>query len=948
VKTLKLARPPARVLDAAALLALLGLVLLFNPDLAFRGMVPGGYDTFVYFYPLRAYFAQAAAEGRLPLWNPHLFLGVPFLANPQAAVFYLGTLLFLLLQVPYAYVANLLAHVFLAGASLYAFARGSLGLGRLGSLLGAAAFAFSGFLGGQAGHLNQLSVAAWLPLVAFALDLALRGGRPRAFALLVGGLVLQLLAGHPQEVYMTLVVLGLLVIWRRWGDGPAALTRGLALLALAAALAFGISAIQLLPTAELSRLSIRGAGLEFDQAVDNALPWQLLLPALFPGFWSHLHTTEFFGHLSTIVLVLGWLGLLAGPARPAALGGLLVGLGLLLAVGDTTPLYRFLFEWAPGFGSFRVPARWLFIYTFGASLLVAVGTSWLVEVSGVGYRVSGTRPPGTWHPTPDTRFVLVGLGVPLALAVLVFLGQRQSRLLLLIWGGLTLVTLLLAACAILLPRLRGPAVAALLIGGLAELWLAGADLEYRYPTPNLAYRQPRESTEFLRSVEGLDGRFRMLSIASPDYEVKETPEYRERFPRLHPRALENLFVAVKWNESLVPNVPLEYRLDTADGYDGGVLPLADFARLTRAMLPDRARLDGVLASRLDHLPEARWLDLLGVRYVLAGRIKDLTHDGLYYDRAITATLRPGERLELRGLPLGEFTRLGLISSFRGPSRPGGEVARLELSGGEAGPTIVPLLDGTHTAASDRGPGTVDPSSASLEPVQEWAAGDWGGGTDWVTQIPFARRPITGLVVANTTTDLVFEMRSLNLVDDVRQASFSLTLDDRIERTEFFDMKVYDRRDALPRAYLVSRAVVLDDALALRRLAEPDFEPRQTVLLAPVEDARTLEGDGSIPGSAELAVNEAEQLRIPTRAAAPSYLVISDSWYPGWRATVDGLDVPILRANVLFRAVEVPVGEHLVELTYQPTSFRLGAALSAVSLLVGLVLWAVAGLRRGSA
>jgi hypothetical protein len=944
VKTLKLARPPARALDAAALLALLGLVLLFNPDLAFRGMVPGGYDTFVYFYPLRTYFAQAVAEGRLPLWNPHLFLGVPFLANPQAAVFYPGTLLFLLLPVPYAYVANLLAHVFLAGASLYAFARGSLGLGRLGSLLGAAAFAFSGFLGGQAGHLNQLSVAAWLPLVALALDLALRGGRPWPFALLVAGLTMQLLAGHPQEVYMTLVVLGLVVVWRRWGDGPAALARGLALLALAAALAFGISAIQLLPTAELSRLSIRGAGLDFDQAIDNALPWQLLLPALLPGFWSHLHTTEFFGHLGTIVLVLGWLGLLAGPARSAALGGLLVGLGLLLAVGDTTPIYRFLFDWAPGFGSFRVPARWLFVYTFGASLLVAVGTSWLLGRWGA---TEDRLPPFPVSRLPSPRLLLIGLGVPLALAALIFLGQRQSRFLLLIWGGLTLLTLLLAACAIRGPRLRGPAVAALVIGGLAELWLAGADLEYRYPTPNLAYRQPRESTEFLRSVEGLDGRFRMLSIASPEYEVKETSEYRERFPRLHPRALENLLVAVKWNESLVPNVPLEYRLDTADGYDGGVLPLADFARLTRAMLPDRARPDGVLASRLDHLPEARWLDLLGVRYVLAGRIKDLTHDGLYYDRAITATLRPGERLELRGLPLGEFTRLGLISSFRGPSRPGGEVARLELRDDQAGETVIPLLDGTHTAASDGATGRVDPPVGSLEPVQEWGAGDWGGGTDWVAQVPFPRRPITGLVVANPTTDLVVEIRSLNLVDDVRQASFSLTLDDRIERTEFFDMKVYDRRDALPRAYLVSRAVLLDDALALSRLAEPDFEPRETVLLAPAGTPVT-DGSASTPGSADFELSEAERVRIRTRAATAAYLVLSDSWYPGWRATVDGHEVPIFRANVLFRAVVVPAGEHLVEFSYQPASFRLGAAVSAVSLLVGLVLWVITTRRRRAA
>ena len=89
---------------------------------------------------------------------------------------------------------------------------------------------------------------------------------------------------------------------------------------------------------------------------------------------------------------------------------------------------------------------------------------------------------------------------------------------------------------------------------------------------------------------------------------------------------------------------------------------------------------------------------------------------------------------------------------------------------------------------------------------------------------------------------------------------------------------------------------------------------------------------------------------PSRASSQSestqaaYLVLSDSWYPGWVAAVDGAEVPIERANLLFRAVRLPPGEHVVEFRYEPRSVRLGALVSAGSivasivLLVGLGVW----------
>ncbi len=210
----------SRVLpEIVAAIVLLLLVVGFNPGLTLFGRVLGGYDTFVYFYPLRSFIADTLGQGHLPLWNPYLFAGTPYLANPQTAVFYPGTWLFAVLDVPYAYALNFLGHLWIAGLAFYAFGRVSLGLGRVAAVLGGAAFAFSGFMNGQAGHINQFSVAAWLPAVALALDLAMRSGRALPMAGLVVGLTLQIVAGHPQQVYMTVAALGVLVLWRAGSGG---------------------------------------------------------------------------------------------------------------------------------------------------------------------------------------------------------------------------------------------------------------------------------------------------------------------------------------------------------------------------------------------------------------------------------------------------------------------------------------------------------------------------------------------------------------------------------------------------------------------------------------------------------------------------------------------------------------------------------------------------------
>ena len=141
------------------------------------------------------------------------------------------------------------------------------------------------------------------------------------------------------------------------------------------------------------------------------------------------------------------------------------------------------------------------------------------------------------------------------------------------------------------------------------------------------------------------------------------------------------------------------------------------------------------------------------------------------------------------------------------------------------------------------------------------------------------------------------------------------------------MTVYENTAALPRAYLVSRALPAatgqDAYAALRSEA---FDPRTTVVLQAPQLPRTADGGGTVAWTSR----QSDRVELRVEAKADSILVVSDTDYPGWEADVDGTATPILRANLAFRAVAVPAGSHRVTMTFRPSSARNGLLLSGLS------------------
>jgi hypothetical protein len=191
------------------------------------------------------------------------------------------------------------------------------------------------------------------------------------------------------------------------------------------------------------------------------------------------------------------------------------------------------------------------------------------------------------------------------------------------------------------------------------------------------------------------------------------------------------------------------------------------------------------------------------------------------------------------------------------------------------------------------------------------------------------------------------VRGLALIDQASGAfqAFVLAPQGRFRVAYSGDVKIYENVEALPRAFCVSQThVAASDDEAIAYLQRPEFDPASEVVV--IGDQGSGIGDQATdhpvtlsPCHAERVTYEPEYAAIETNADEDSYLVLTDAYYPGWIATVDGQRASIERADVLFRAVKVPAGAHRVEFRYEPQSFAIGAVISfgAWVMLLGLAL-----------
>ncbi len=159
------------------------------------------------------------------------------------------------------------------------------------------------------------------------------------------------------------------------------------------------------------------------------------------------------------------------------------------------------------------------------------------------------------------------------------------------------------------------------------------------------------------------------------------------------------------------------------------------------------------------------------------------------------------------------------------------------------------------------------------------------------------------------------------------------------KAELPPLTILENPQFLPRAYLVPTSLVLTREKALAFMISSDFNPIQQVILEKNLDLPQ-NGQGTKKQDIRLLEDEEDRLQFQVETPASAYFVLTDSFYPGWKAKIDGQETEIVVANYAFRAIAIPAGKHLIEFSFKPISFYLGALITLLTLIAMVVFFLV--------
>lgn len=374
-------------------------------------------------YAFRAWAAhQWHATGHIPLWNPEIFGGMPFVAAMHGDIFYPTAWLRLVLPTWLAMDLGFVVHYVLAGFFLYLLLR-QFGVSWAGSVVGGLGYQLSGVVASlvSPGHDGKLFVSALFPLALLLLHVGFKKDRWEAFGLLAVVVGLAALSPHPQMLYYMLLACGLFALYLAFGTGgpqpvkPALAKLGLALAAVM--VGFGIGMIQFLPFFAYIPFSPRAESYYgFEQAASFAIPWAHLPEFFLARFTGMSQNNTYWGPNYPIKLHSEYLGLPI--VALAVLGALdrgrrrlvwwLGGIGLLfmlVALGSSTPFYRLWWSVMPFMKKVRAPGMAFYIVSFVVCVFAAFGVErlergegkrWGAWAMGIGAAIALLAAAGTF------------------------------------------------------------------------------------------------------------------------------------------------------------------------------------------------------------------------------------------------------------------------------------------------------------------------------------------------------------------------------------------------------------------------------------------------------------------------------------------------------------------------------------------------------------------------
>jgi hypothetical protein len=629
---------------------------------------------------------------------------------------------------------------------------------------------------------------------------------------------------------------------------------------------------------------------------------------------------------------------------------------ILLALGPATPIFGWAHRLIPGVDFFRVPARWLLLLVVVLALLAAYGVE-----------VLNTRTDRPWRESVP----LVGVW----LAVLAALGGMALGLALSqpalpegvawTWAVVAMVAIFGVGAATLFRRPAFAWIASIFV--VAELVAATGPSAIRHSIPVDAYES---RGDVLRRLTETSGSGRLLSIADPSFEINDPDRAdlaKAWYDQLGPEAWRDFKVAWKNRDIMSPNLPMAYSLETPDGYDGGLLPLAAHRSFLAGLIPSSAgQPDGLLMNQLDSVPSDRVLDALGVGVIVDDQFDTFEIAGVAFD--LRTSLQLITPFQVDGLNVAGVVGVALLAAA-GPGE-GEAMGRVVLTDAAGAQYDLPI-----------GPSVDNPEIVGLTDVQRAPSRD-GLPPDTAVSIARLTSPVTVTGVAIDPRARSLDVLGFALLlEDGSSLGLMLRAGSGMTVEVVGDVTLTRRAQSQGRVWLPEHVRLTDSAREVQMaLATPGLAPSQQVWLLttdrepevtnglrkaledvgvvhrlepvgrvlPIEADRLAHDFGGadgwlrFDGKATASITEylPERVIVEVVTDGPRMLVLNDTLYPGWQVFVSGTQGEIWRANLTHRAVLIPeAGHHTVTFEFSSHPLQVGTIVTVVWLgliVLGLV------------
>lgn len=347
--------------------------IIFSGETLFTG------DNFDLLFPQKHFWVNEIIKGRIPLWNPYILSGTPYLADINLGTLAPSNLIYLIIT-PVERAASLLftLELFVIGFFTYLVSR-RYKVSQLGSVIAGLTFMCSGVILIYITNLAILNVIVFLPIIFYFLDKAFQE-KSLGLVIFCGILfALQVISGHAQLTYYT----GLLVTFLVLTKEKINLLTKIKILLTIFLVAFSASAIQILPFLEFAKYTSR-VNQGYQWATVGSLGFMDLVKFIWPKFvWSFSGWIDFsskvnLGYIGVIPFILFLIGLTAKERKWKILI-IIALLSVVAALGKNTPFYRLLYLLLPGISALKVPSQTISIYSFVAALLAGKGFDLLKE-----------------------------------------------------------------------------------------------------------------------------------------------------------------------------------------------------------------------------------------------------------------------------------------------------------------------------------------------------------------------------------------------------------------------------------------------------------------------------------------------------------------------------------------------------------------------------------------